>query len=201
MLKIESIPVDQLIPYAGNARKHDDKNVSDIAGSIAEYGFNDPIAINEKDNVIIEGHGRLLAAKKLGMKEVPVIKLGHMTEAQLKAYTLVHNRMAEKSEWNLDILSLELSRLEELDVDIEVIGFADQDIKDLKIEMDVDDSEAELPDDLGSEPRYKQMTFTVDNEYVEVVEAGLKAAKENYKTEDGNSNGDALYEVCKRYIS
>ena len=123
MLKIEQVSIDELIPYAGNARKHDDKNVSDIASSIAEYGFNDPIAINEKDNVIIEGHGRLLAAKKLGMKEVPVIKLGHMSEAQLKAYTLVHNRMAEKSEWDMDMLQMELGKLDEMDVSLDDLGF------------------------------------------------------------------------------
>ena len=136
MLQIESIPVDQLIPYAGNARKHDDKNVSDIAGSIAEYGFNDPIAINEKDNVIIEGHGRLLAAKKLGMKEVPVIKLGHMTEAQLKAYTLVHNRMAEKSEWDVDMLQMELEKLGEMDTSLDDMGFNTDELTSLGVQID-----------------------------------------------------------------
>ena len=169
MLKIESIPVDQLIPYAGNARKHDDKNVSDIAGSIAEYGFNDPIAINEKDNVIIEGHGRLLAAKKLGMKEVPVIKLGHMTEAQLKAYTLVHNRMAEKSEWDVDMLQMELEKLGEMDTSLDDMGFNTDELTSLGVQIDsVSESfDAEGASNTERELTDKEKSF--DQEYLVVV--------------------------------
>lgn len=186
MLKIESIPVDQLIPYAGNARKHDDKNVSDIAGSIAEYGFNDPIAINEKDNVIIEGHGRLLAAKKLGMKEVPVIKLGHMSEAQLKAYTLVHNRMAEKSEWDMDMLQMELGKLNEMDVSLDDMGFDTDELASLGINISPQDShdndEAKEQDDFVFTPPTDE-----DNpkpaSYALIVELDTDEAMEDLMTE------------------
>jgi len=122
-ITIEHLPLGDLIPYIGNARKHNDQNVSAIASSIAEYGFNDPIAINERDNVVIEGHGRLLAAKKLRLETVPVIKLGHLSEAQIKGYTLIHNRLAEKSEWDNDILANELEKLNEMDFNIDLTGF------------------------------------------------------------------------------
>ena len=136
MLKIEEMPVAELIPYVGNARKHDKDNVAEIASSISEYGFNDPIAINEKDNIIIEGHGRLLAAKQLGMETVPVIKLGHMSPAQIKGYTLIHNRLAEKSEWDTKILENELQKLIEMDFNIMATGFGPEDLADMDINLD-----------------------------------------------------------------
>lgn len=135
-LAIVDMLTSELIPYAGNARKHDAKNVAEIASSISEYGFNDPIALNEKDNIIIEGHGRLLAAKKLGMETVPVIKLGHMTAAQIKGYTLIHNRLAEKSEWDKDVLKVEISKLADMDVNISDLGFSTTDLADMDICMD-----------------------------------------------------------------
>ena len=146
MLEIEEMAVADLIPYAGNARKHDADNVSEIASSITEYGFNDPIAINEKDNVIIEGHGRLMAAKKLGMEKVPVIKLGHLSPAQIKGYTLIHNRLAEKSEWDKDILQTELQKLAEMDFEITATGFSPGDLADMDIDLGFD-----MPGEGGTE--------------------------------------------------
>ena len=147
------MPLDSLIPYVGNARKHDAKNIQEIASSIIEYGFNDPIAINEVDSVIIEGHGRLLAAKSLGLETVPVIKLGHLTKAQIKGYTLAHNRIAEKSEWDKDILANELEKLNEMDFDIDLTGFDSDSLDELDLKLGDEPEYDSEKDDIIPEPK------------------------------------------------
>jgi site-specific DNA-methyltransferase (adenine-specific) len=119
--KIEWQSVDKLIPYAKNARTHSDEQVAQIAGSIKEFGFNNPVLV-DKDNSVIAGHGRLMAARKLGMDKVPVVQLGHMTEAQRKAYVLADNRIALNSGWDAGMLSLELQDLKD-DIDLSLLGF------------------------------------------------------------------------------
>jgi DNA modification methylase len=119
--KIEWQSVDKLIPYAKNARTHSDEQVAQIAGSIKEFGFNNPVLV-DKDNSVIAGHGRLMAARKLGMDKVPVVQLGHMTEAQRKAYVLADNRIALNSGWDTSMLSLELQDLKD-DIDLSLLGF------------------------------------------------------------------------------
>lgn len=114
--KIEWMSVETLIPYAKNARTHSDEQVAQIAGSIKEFGFNNPVLI-DKENSIIAGHGRLMAARKLGMDKVPVVQLDHMTEAQRKAYVLADNRIALNSGWDTGMLSLELQELKD-DIDL-----------------------------------------------------------------------------------
>ena len=111
-LKIEYLPIDELTPYDRNARKHDVEDVEEIAKSIKAYGFNDPIGIWSNKNVIIEGHGRLQAAKKLGLETVPVIRLDHLTDDQRKAYAILHNKIAELSRWDFDRLNAEIEALE-----------------------------------------------------------------------------------------
>lgn len=119
--KIEWMSVETLIPYAKNARTHSDEQVAQIAGSIKEFGFNNPVLI-DKENSIIAGHGRLMAARKLGMDKVPVVQLDHMTEAQRKAYVLADNRIALNSGWDTGMLSLELQELKD-DIDLSLLGF------------------------------------------------------------------------------
>jgi DNA modification methylase len=119
--KIEWLSVETLIPYAKNARTHSDEQVAQIAGSIKEFGFNNPVLV-DKDNSVIAGHGRLMAARKLGMDKVPVVQLGHMTEAQRKAYVLADNRIALNSGWDTGMLSLELQDLKD-DIDLSLLGF------------------------------------------------------------------------------
>ena len=114
--------MDRLIPYARNARTHSEPQVSQIAGSIAEFGFVNPILVGE-DDVIIAGHGRLLAARKLGMAEVPVIRLEHLSETQRRALVLADNRIAENSSWDEDMLRLELEELRAEDFDLDITGF------------------------------------------------------------------------------
>lgn len=111
-LKIEYLPVKQLKPYRKNARKHTDYDVGEIAKSIEKYGFNDPIGIYGEDCTVIEGHGRLLAAKKLGMETVPCIRLDHMTDEERREYAIMHNKTAELSEWDFDLLKEEFDDLD-----------------------------------------------------------------------------------------
>jgi DNA modification methylase len=119
--QIKMVSVDTLIPYAKNARTHSDEQVAQIAGSIKEFGFNNPVLV-DKDNSVIAGHGRLMAARKLGYKEVPVVKLEHLTESQRKAYILADNRIALNSGWDTSMLSLELQELKD-DIDLSLLGF------------------------------------------------------------------------------
>lgn len=119
-LNIEYLPVEALRPYDRNARKHAKKDIDAIAASIQEFGFDDPIGI-WGDGLIVEGHGRLLAAKQLGMTSVPCIRLDHLTDEQRRAYTLAHNRTAELSGWDFDIQAAELAGIE--DIDMTLFGF------------------------------------------------------------------------------
>jgi len=122
-MKIENISIDKIIPYINNAKQHPDWQIKQIMGSIKEFGFNDPIAI-DKDNVIIEGHGRLQAGLKLGLKEVPIIRLEHLTETQKKAYILAHNKLTMNTGFDEELLKLELESLE--DIDWDVLGFNEE---------------------------------------------------------------------------
>jgi ParB-like chromosome segregation protein Spo0J len=126
MHKIESVTIESLIPYINNARTHDDAQVTQIASSIKEFGFNNPILIDE-DNGIIAGHGRLMAARKLGLVEVPTIMLSHLSEAQRKAYILADNRIALNSGWDNELLSLELQDIKD-DIDLSLIGFSEEEL-------------------------------------------------------------------------
>ena len=123
-LNIKYLQKNALIPYVNNSRTHDNNQVKQIASSIKEFGFTNPILIDE-DNGIIAGHGRLLAADLLGMDEVPTITLKGLTEAQRKAYVIADNQLALNAGWDLDSLKVELDRLAELDFDIDLLGFDD----------------------------------------------------------------------------
>jgi len=136
-MKIENIKTESLVPYARNAKLHDESQVSKIASSIREFGFNNPVLVDgEKPPGIIAGHGRVLAAKKLGLAEVPCIRLSHLTEAQRRAYILADNRLAELGGgWDAEMLRLELAELGDLDVDLEGIGFGADDLADMELDM------------------------------------------------------------------
>src|SRR6202789_2714206 len=124
---IELWPIERLIPYARNPRTHSDAQVAQIAASIAEFGFNNPILVDTKAG-IIAGHGRLLAARKLQLAEVPVIVLDHLTEAQKRAYILADNQLALNAGWDDDLLRAELAALQDEDFNIRLVGFDDEDL-------------------------------------------------------------------------
>src|SRR5450759_4301020 len=127
---IELWPVDKLIPFARNPRTHSDAQVAQIAASIAEFGFNNPILVDTKAG-IIAGHGRLRAARKLGMEEVPVIVLDHLTDAQKRAYIIADNQLALTAGWDEEILGVELAALQAEDFNIGLIGFEEVDLERL----------------------------------------------------------------------
>ena len=120
-LKIEYLPIDSLKPYDKNARKHNKKDIAAIVASIKEFGFLDPVGVWSDQNLIVEGHGRVQAAKQMGMTEVPCIRLDDLTDEQRRAYTLAHNKVAEMSGWIKDILDIELKDI--TDIDMERFGF------------------------------------------------------------------------------
>ena len=123
-LSIEYIPLVELIPYINNSRTHSDEQVSQICASIKEFGFTNPILIDE-ENGIIAGHGRLLAAAKLGLEIIPTVRLVGLTEAQKKAYVIADNQLALNAGWNLELLKIEIDHLKELDFDLDLLGFGD----------------------------------------------------------------------------
>lgn len=117
-LKIEYLPLEELRPYAGNAKEHPAEQIEQIKKSIKEFGFDDPIGIWKDE--IVEGHGRLIAALEMDIENVPVIRLDHLTDEQRRAYALVHNKLTMNSGFNLDLLQLEL---DDIDMDLADYGF------------------------------------------------------------------------------
>jgi len=149
--RIELWPVDKLVPYARNARAHSDSQIAQIAASIAEFGFNNPILV-DTDAGIIAGHGRLLAARKLKLEHVPVVVLDHLSETQKRAYILADNKLAELAGWDEEVLRGELEELRDADLDLEVLGFSDDELRVLLGEADAgdagpgDEAEEEIPE-------------------------------------------------------
>lgn len=131
--RIEVWPVERLVPYARNARTHSDEQIAQIAASIVEFGFTNPILVDSNAG-IVAGHGRLLAAKKLGLEEVPVIVLDHLTETQRRAYVLADNRLALNAGWNDELLAEELAAIDAEGFDLGVLGFTDDELEGLLAE-------------------------------------------------------------------
>ncbi|WP_394538776.1 site-specific DNA-methyltransferase [Lysobacter enzymogenes] len=129
-LQIEQRAIGALIPYARNARTHSDAQVAQIAASIVEFGWTNPILV-DGTNGVIAGHGRLLAARQLGLDTVPVIELAHLTPAQKRAYILADNRLAENAGWDEELLALELAELRDAEFDLDLLGFSDEEIDEL----------------------------------------------------------------------
>ena len=136
-LKIEYLSIDDIKPYENNAKLHPEEQIEQIKKSIQEFGMNDPIAI-DKDGIIVEGHGRLLACKELGFKEIPIIRLDHLNEEQRKAYTLIHNKLTMNSDFDIDVLSNELDDI--LNINMPDFGFNLDDI-----EFEIDEGNDENP--------------------------------------------------------
>ncbi|MFZ9920949.1 MAG: site-specific DNA-methyltransferase [Terrimicrobiaceae bacterium] len=156
-MTIEHLKTSDLIPYARNAKKHDASQVAKLAGSIREYGFTNPVLI-DNDNGIIAGHGRVLAAQSLALESVPCIRLGHLTDTQRRAYILADNRLAEiGGGWDEEMLKLELADLAALDVDVAEIGFGAEDLAELEMEdePETSDADAEPQIDKAEELRAK----------------------------------------------
>jgi ParB-like chromosome segregation protein Spo0J len=198
-MEIIKKPIDSLIPYAKNARVHDEAQIAQIAGSIKEFGFNNPVLI-DKDNGIIAGHGRVMAARKLGLTEVPTILLDHLNETQRKAYILADNRIAINSTWDNEVLSLELMDIKD-DVSLAMLGFNVDELDALLKEI----SSTELPNlPDGDKQPFQQKTFTLHDEQFNIVDDAITKARTNPIIDTGlndNSNGNALTLICEQWLN
>ena len=133
--KIERRKVDDLIPYARNARTHSDEQVAQLAASIKEWGWTTPVLVDE-DGEIIAGHGRVLAARKLGIKEIPTMTATGWTKAQKQAYVLADNQLPQNAGWDMDLLSVEMKDLSSEGFDLSLIGFGDEEMAQMFLQPD-----------------------------------------------------------------
>ena len=175
--KIELWNLARLIPYDKNAREHSPEQVAQIAASIVEFGFLNPILVDSNDG-IVAGHGRLSAAKELALDVVPVVVLDHLTENQKKAYILVDNKLAENATWNEDLLAEEIIKLNLQDFDLNILGWTDEELKALQEDgwaSDIDDvekNEENLDGIMGKivvklDPDYKDQVVDSINKFAE----------------------------------
>jgi hypothetical protein len=187
----------EITPYDKNAKKHDKTQIANVAESIKQYGFVQPIVI-DRDGVIVIGHCRALAAKKLGMKEVPCVCVDDLTPEQVNALRLVDNKSNE-SDCDFDLLKDELPELDLSDFDFDF---------DFGLEADGEDyspdefgDEFSLPD--GDKPEICQMTFTLHQQQKELIEYAISIVKDNVSETFGNANenGNALYEVIRQWAA
>ena len=192
-MKVANKNLADLTPYAGNAKKHDSTQIANVAESIKQFGFVQPIVI-DRNGVIVIGHCRALAAKKLGMKEVPCVCVDDLTPEQVNALRIVDNKSNE-SPWDFDILPDELA-----DIDLSDFDF------DFGLEDDGEDySPDEFGDDFtlpdGDKPEICQMTFTLHQRQKELIEYAISVVKDDARETFGNTNGNgnALYEVVKQW--
>jgi len=146
-LRIEWVEIDELIPYVNNPKQHPPEQINLIASSIKEFGFINPIIV-DKQNEIIAGHGRLLAAKKLGLKKVPILRAEHLTPAQVKAYRIADNKLTELGEWDSELLRIELEELREEEFDLELTGFDLGEIDELLEGLNFLEEQEEKQDDV-----------------------------------------------------
>ena len=189
--------VADLIPYANNSRTHSEEQVNQVASSIKEFGFTNPVLI-EPDGGLIAGHGRVMAAQKLKLDEVPCIVLEGLTEAQKKAYVIADNQLALNSGWDLDMLRFEVESLKEMEFDLSNLGFDDDVIEKL---LDIDAELPELPD--GDRDPFQQKTFTLHDEQAELIETAMAKAKLDPRIDTGvneNSNGNAIAWICDQWL-
>jgi hypothetical protein len=189
-----------LIPYARNSRTHSDEQVAQIAASIREFGFLNPIIV-DGDNGIIAGHGRVLAAQKLKIEQLPCIEASHLTEAQRKAYVIADNKLALNAGWDNELLRIELGELKELGFDVTITGFSLDEMAELEFDSDCEADMPELAD--GDKEPYQQKTFTLHDEQAALVDDAIALARKHPLADSDlneNSNGNALALICEQWL-
>lgn len=171
-LAIEYESVEALIPYAANSRTHSDAQVAQIAASIKEFGWTNPILI-DGDNTIIAGHGRLLAARKLGMEKVPAIRIGHLSKAQQRALVIADNKLGLNAGWDYDLLKIELKELDDLKFDLTLTGFDIGELSNLFDDPVIE--EKEIPENMENQLLLSfQDEATLQQWYEKAEEAGVE---------------------------
>ena len=200
MLKIEYVATDDLIPYINNSRTHSESQIKQIASSIREFGFTNPILIDEA-GTIIAGHGRVMAAQVLDLDEVPTITLGGLSDAQRKAYVIADNKLALNAGWDFEALRLDLESLKDFDFDIDLLGFSEEELSEILFDSE---SEADFPDlDDGEKEPFQQKTFTLHDEQAQIVDDAVTLARTNPCVDTGlneNTNGNALSLICEQWL-
>jgi ParB-like chromosome segregation protein Spo0J len=198
-LQIIHLPIDDLVPYARNSRTHSEEQVEQIAASITEFGFTNPVLI-DSDGGIIAGHGRVMAARKLGLLEVPCLELAHLTDAQKRAYVIADNKLATNADWDSHLLALEVRELMESGLDIDLLGFNADELRALMVNP-LDEMPG-LPS--GDKSPFQQMTFTLHDTQAEQVREAMKEAAGMgpfVESENENSNGNALARICETFLT
>lgn len=193
-------PVADLIPYAQNARTHTDAQVAEIAASVRAFGWTNPVLIDEK-GTIVAGHGRVMAARKLGFDEVPCIVLAGLSNAQRAAYVIADNKLGLNAGWNSEMLAAELAALrDDFKFDVTLTGFGAQEADDI-IRSWLDIQEGAMGD-LSEKPEFTQMTFTLSERQRGIVEAAIAAAKKDAPepVDNQNGNGNALERICAEFV-
>lgn len=189
-MKTEMMKLADLKPYAGNAKKHDETQIKNVMQSIKDFGIIQPLVV-DKDNVLIIGHCRLIACKRLKLKEAPVVRLEDLTEEQANKLRMLDNKLNE-SEWDFDLLAEQVPEIDFSEYDIEW---------DLPQNINPDDfgDEFSLPD--GDKPEICQMTFTLHQEQKSLIEYAISLVENDVSQTFGNTNknGNALYEVVKQW--
>ncbi len=203
-----------LIPYVNNSRTHGDDQIVQVASSIKEFGFTNPVLIDSDDG-IIAGHGRILAAQKLSMDSVPCIVLSHLTDAQKKAYVIADNKLALNAGWDDDLLSIEISELNEMDFNVDLLGFSDDEMKEIMQSIEItegltdEDAVPELPE----EPTARRGDVWVlgnhrlmcgDSTSIDAVETLMDGQKADFcftsPPYNGNTSADRDHQKMKMYL-
>ena len=198
-MKIENADINTIKPYENNPRKLKDSAIEKVAMSLKEYGFRQPIVV-DKDRIIVVGHTRYRASKKLGLKEVPITIADNLTPEKINAYRIADNRTAEESEWDYKLLQEEFSNLVDEKFNLELTGFNEDELK--KYLAMEEDFEVDLPEinDEDKQP-FQQITFTLHNEQYEIVQQALDYIKKQNIDDsiNDNRNGNAITEICKLF--
>ena len=194
---IERRPLAALVPYARNARTHSDEQIAQIAASITEWGWTMPILVDE-GGMIIAGHGRVLAAARLGIGEVPVMIARGWSDAQKRAYVLADNKLTLNAGWDEGLMRLEMSDLAGMGFDIPLMGFDAEEIASFGIGIDATDMPALSDADRSS---FRQMTFTLHESQIPAVLEAIARAKAAgpFDGPNENSNGNALARIAAAY--
>ena len=205
-MNIIKMKVEELIPYINNPRNNENA-VDKVASSIAEFGFKNPIFI-DKNNVVVNGHTRLLASKKIGLKEVPCIVIDDLTDTQIKAFRIADNKTSEYAEWDEELLKIELEQLEDMNFNLEYTGFDMDDIEQM-LNLGFDYSEDEFGEDFelpsGDKNPIQQISFTLHDNQAELILKAMEDIEYKYSDDEietfGNKNkkGNLLYMVVKEW--
>jgi hypothetical protein len=203
--KIEMVAIEKLLPYAQNSRSHSEAQVDQICASIVEFGFTNPVLTDGKRGVIA-GHGRLMAAKKLGMQKVPTIELSYLTENQKRAYIIADNRIAENSSWDDEILAAELGALQLENFNLELTGFGLEDFENLQHVQPDAEEDTETHTIRGKTPteklekylakEIKQLTLFYEKDDYSYV---LGVLKEYAKNHGLDNNSTALLNLLRQH--